>query len=82
MNEETYQPIEVAGIKYLPIDVLITSNRKSGEEAKKAMKECGAIYQRVKKLDVGGFFGKAHAVLTVLVPETNVIKFNEMMSDD
>ncbi len=83
MNTETYQPIEISGVKYIPTDIItIQGCKKQNDKMKQACKELGAIHQRVKEINRGGFFSNAFIVSTVLVPESNVKKLNDIINDE
>lgn len=63
------------GEKYLIIEILAT--RKTSEEKLMAkLKRHEAIYQGVKEINTGGFWGSPYGVFRVLVPERNVVAFN------
>lgn len=65
------------GIKYLLIEYLVTDSTKI-HEVKELVKKYDGIYQGVGKVgEVGGFFSsKRYAVIKILIPEKNVIAFN------
>jgi hypothetical protein len=66
--------VELNGIKYLLVEILTTS-RNSNKLTDKCKKyEC--IYQGVKDVNTGGFWGSPHAIVKILVPEKNIIMFN------
>ncbi len=66
---------ELNGIKYLMVELLITDYNKKSKEKICTKYEC--IYKGIKKFERGGFFSEGHAIVTVLVPEKNVIAFNK-----
>ncbi len=66
--------VELNGIKYLIVEELATRiNQKFLEEKIKAHE---AIYQGIKEINQGGFWSGAYAVVKVLVPEKNIIEYN------
>lgn len=67
---------ELNGVKYLLVDVFIKDKNDKDDITKKC-KKYGAVYQGVKELKQGGFFSSGYAILKVLVPEKNVIAWND-----
>ncbi|WP_438423125.1 hypothetical protein [Aquimarina macrocephali] len=66
---------ELNGEKYLIVEILAT--RKTSEKDLLAkLKRHNAIYQGIKEINTGGFWGNAYGVFRVLVPEQNVVAFN------
>lgn len=66
---------ELNGIKYLTIDVFITSDNKYHILNK--IKKYNAIQQSIVKKHIGGFFSDDYAIIKILVPEKNVIDWND-----
>lgn len=73
MNNEILY--EINGIKYVLIEIMFTS--KNVKRATELCEKYDAIYQGVSKIDRGGLFSNAYAVIKVLVPEQNIIAFNK-----
>lgn len=67
---------ELNGIKYLIVELLITS-KTNEDRLMKELSGFGAIYQGVKEVDSGGFRSKPFMVLRVLVPENKVVDFGK-----
>jgi hypothetical protein len=65
---------ELNGIKYLLVETPIVQS--SVDELKGKCKKHGAIYQGVSKIDRGGFFSSPYMIVKILVPEKNVIAWN------
>ncbi len=63
--------------KYLSTDLLIT--RENAKKVEREMKKYGVLQHRVKKLKIGGFFGKPYMVISVLVPEKNFQKLTKVI---
>lgn len=66
---------ELNGIKYLLVEYPITSNNQKKIKEKCKKYEC--IMQGVGKVDRGGFFSDAYIIFKILVPEKNVIAWND-----
>ena len=65
---------ELNGIKYLLVEVPITESNAKKIESRCKRHEC--IMQGVSKIDRGGFFSSAYMIVKILVPEKNVIAWN------
>ena len=62
---------------YVLIELLITDRNKIKHE--KLIEKYEIIIQGMKKFDDGGWFGVKHLILNVLVPEKDVLNFqNEL----
>lgn len=66
---------ELNGIKYLVVEILVTTKTNENKITEK-LKRHGAIYQGIKEINTGGFCSNAHGVFRILVPEENIIDFN------
>jgi hypothetical protein len=66
--------IELNGIKYLLVEELATV--KNQKEINAKIKKYGAIYQGIKEINTGGFWGGAYGVIKVLVPEKSIVAYN------
>ena len=66
---------ELNGVKYLIVEELAT--RKNEKRLTDKAKKHGAIYQGIKELKTGGFWSETYAILKVLVPEKNIVAYNE-----
>lgn len=66
--------VELNGVKYLLVERLITRSNIAKMDARR--KRHGVIYQGIKKIDTGGFFTDVHVIATLLVPEKNVIAWD------
>ena len=62
-------------VKYLLFDVLVTNSTHSKKVENKC-KKYEAIFQGVKEINRGGFLSSGYMILKVLVPEKNVIAWN------
>ena len=66
---------ELNGIKYLMFELHVTRYNHKKIDRMCVKHEC--IQQGVKKIDRGGLFSDGYAIVSVLVPEKNVIAFNK-----
>ena len=66
--------VELNGIKYLIVEELATSKNEKRLTAKAKKHE--AIYQGIKEINTGGFWGSAYGVIKILVPEKNIVAYN------
>lgn len=66
---------ELNGIKYLMVEYPITSSNKYKIEAR--CKRHGVIMQGISKIDRGGFFSDGFVIIKLLVPEKNIIAWND-----
>ena len=76
-DDKNYQPIEINGTTYLPMDAFWTAASKHKADMAEQM---GCIPQRVKELKKG-FLGGGHAIITYLVPVDKIWKFNNLTYD-
>lgn len=65
---------ELNGIKYLLVECLVTKQNAKRIERRFKRHEC--IVQGVGKIDRGGLFSSMYMVIKILVPEKNVVAFN------
>ena len=65
---------EINGIKYVLMEDFITTN--NSEEIKAKIKKHEGIQQGVKEISRGGFFSSPYLVIKVLIPEKNIIAWN------
>ena len=73
-GENNNMIVELNNIKYLAVEIIV--NRDNEKKIRKLMKKYECIYQGVVKIDRGGFFSSALGVFRILVPENNILKFN------
>jgi hypothetical protein len=66
--------VELNGIKYLVVEELATTRNQ--EEITAKVKKHEAIYQGIKQLNTGGFWGSSYGVIKILVPEKNIVAYN------
>jgi hypothetical protein len=65
---------EINGQKYILVEVLLTTNNQKKIEARAKRHNC--IEQGVKEVKQGGIFSPPYAIVRLLVPEKNIIAFN------
>lgn len=65
--------VEINDTKYLLVDELVVG---TGDKLKKKIKKFDCIFQGIKDVNDGGFWNKAHAVVTVLVPLDKIMEYN------
>lgn len=65
---------ELNGTKYLLIEVFVVE--KTTEEIIARCKEYECILQGMRRIDRGGFLTDPYVIVKVLVPEKNVIAWN------
>ena len=68
--------VELNGIKYLIVEILATS-KTNEKKLKKKIKKYDGIYQGIKDVRSGGFFGSGYGILKILIPEKRVIEWND-----
>ncbi len=66
--------INLNGIRYLIVEELFTTRNQ--ERLTEKAKRHGAIYQGIKELNTGGFWGSPTAVIKILVPEKQIVAYN------
>ena len=66
---------ELNGVKYLMVEVPIMESNAKKIEHRCKRHEC--IMQGVSKIDRGGFFSSTFMIVKILVPEKNVIAWND-----
>lgn len=66
--------VELNGKRYLLVEDIAMRSNEARLKAK--YKKYGCIYQGVKEINRGGFFSNPYVVAKILVPEENVIAFN------
>lgn len=62
---------ELNGIKYLLVEDIVTASNKKAIEQKCKIYDC--IFQGISEIKSGGFFSSGYAIVKILVPEKNVI---------
>jgi hypothetical protein len=67
--------VELNNKKYLLVEILVIDENK--ERIRKKCKEFNCIYQGVKEIVRGFLFFDGYVIIRALVPEENVIKWNE-----
>lgn len=65
---------ELNGIKYLLIECLVMDSNQEQFNARAKKYDC--IIQGFSKLVTGGFFTSSYMVIKLLVPESNIIAYN------
>lgn len=60
---------------YLIVEILVTRKTKEKDLMDK-LKRHNAICQGVKEINSGGFWNDSYGIFRVLVPEENIIEFN------
>ena len=65
---------ELNGVKYLIVEEVATT--ENGKKLIAKAEKYQAIYQGVKELNNGGFWGDPYLIVRVLVPEKNVLAYN------
>lgn len=66
--------VELNGKKYLSVELFTTTSNEKKITAK--CTKYDAIYQGIKEIHRGGLWTNSYVVIKVLVPEENVIAFN------
>jgi hypothetical protein len=66
--------VELQSKKYLLVEVLCTASNE--RKLKALFKKYGCIHQGIKEIKTGGFLTPNYAIAKYLVPEENVIAFN------
>jgi len=66
--------VELNGIKYLIVEELATTRNQEKLTAK--AKRHQAIYQGVKQINTGGFWGSPYGIIKILVPEKSIVAYN------
>ncbi|WP_237275590.1 hypothetical protein [Tenacibaculum ovolyticum] len=67
--------IEIKGKKYIKTDLIIL---KSNAKKYQNLTHCfNCIHHEIKTIVRDGFFSKGYTIITFLVPEENIIEFNE-----
>lgn len=66
---------ELNGIKYLMVEILCASGAHE-RKLKKMLTKHSGIYQGVKDVKSGGLFSPACVIVKVLIPESNVVDWN------
>lgn len=69
---------ELNGIKYLLVKYPIFKANK--DKAEKTFKKFECITQGVEEIKIGGLFSSSYMIVNILVPEKNVIEFNNYES--
>lgn len=66
---------EINGVKHLLFE--IPYHEQNQHKVQKAVELCGAIFQGVKDIKLGGWLTPTIGTARVLVPESKVIEFNK-----
>lgn len=66
---------ELNGIKYLLVEILVDGD--DGPKTRRNIKKHECILHGVKELRRSWFIFRGYAILTILVPEKNVIAWNK-----
>ena len=67
---------ELNGKKYLLVELPLTTDKDHNKKMQSCMKKFNCIAQGVKEISTGGWFSKPYVIIKILVPEENVIQFN------
>ncbi len=67
--------VELNNKKYLLVEVLVTSGNSKKLELQ--CKKYNCITQGIKEIKQGGWFSNAYVILKILVPEENIITWND-----
>ncbi len=65
---------EINGIKYVLVEQLLMERNQ--EKVNKILKKHECVLQGIKEINRGGWFENAYMVFKILVPEKNLIAFN------
>ena len=68
--------VELNGIKYLIVEILATSETNE-RKLKAKIKKYNGIYQGIKEVKSGGFWGRSYGILKILIPESKIIEWND-----
>ena len=67
---------EIYGTKYVLIEMGAITARDT-DKASKLLKKHDGIWQGIKEINRGGLFSSSVVIVKVLIPERNIIAFNE-----